>query len=298
MDQAAKLRELSKNALISKYEETTGKESSPAHVIAITSGKGGVGKSTFTVNLALVLASFNKRVLIIDADLGMANVDVMMGCTANYSLLNIINGTHSLEEVLVTGPKNVKILSGGSGIRSLTKLSTIELQRVINQIVQYEKNTDFVLFDTGAGMGENVMSFLLAAEDIILVTTPEPTALTDAYSILKAYLGNKGKAPLRLVINKAGNEKESAVITNKLTKVAARFLNIQLEQLGYIIEDTAVSKSIKVQSPLVIESPNSPAAKCIANIGHKLVFGSEKIEKTGISGFLKKFLSNNIYKKF
>lgn len=298
MDQAAKLRELSKNALISKYEETTGKESSSAHVIAITSGKGGVGKSTFTVNLALVLASFNKRVLIIDADLGMANVDVMMGCTANYSLLNIINGTHSLEEVLVTGPKNVKILSGGSGIRSLTKLSTIELQRVINQIVQYEKNTDFVLFDTGAGMGENVMSFLLAAEDIILVTTPEPTALTDAYSILKAYLGNKGKAPLRLVINKAGNEKESAVITNKLTKVAARFLNIQLEQLGYIIEDTAVSKSIKVQSPLVIESPNSPAAKCIANIGHKLVFGSEKIEKTGISGFLKKFLSNNIYKKF
>jgi len=298
VDQAAKLRELSKSALISKYEETTGEERPSAHVIAITSGKGGVGKSSFTVNLALVLASLNKRVLIIDADLGMANVDVMMGCTANYSLLNIINGTHSLEEVIVTGPRNVKILSGGSGIRSLTKLSTIELQRVINQIVQYEKKTDFVLFDTGAGMGENVMSFLLAAEDIILVTTPEPTALTDAYSILKAYLGNKGKASLRLVVNKAGNETESTAITNKLTKVAGKFLNIQLEQLGYIFEDAAVSKSIKQQTPLILESPNSPAAKCITNIAHKLVFGSEKVEKTGISGFIKNFLSNHVYRKF
>lgn len=298
MDQAAKLRELSKNALISKYEETTDENHASSHVIAITSGKGGVGKSSFTVNLALVLASFNKRVLIIDADLGMANVDVMMGCTANYSLLNIINGTHSLEEVIVTGPRDVKILSGGSGIRSLTKLSTIELQRVINQIVQYEKNTDFVLFDTGAGMGENVMSFLLAAEDIILVTTPEPTALTDAYSILKAYLGNKGKASLRLVVNKAGDEKESSIITDRLTKIADKFLNIQLEQLGYIFEDAAVSKSIKGQVPLVLESPNSPAAKCITNIAHKLVFGSEKVEKTGISGFLKNFLSNHIYRKF
>lgn len=295
MDQAAKLRELSKNAFMSKYGGANIEDcKTSSHVIAVTSGKGGVGKSSFTVNLALALAGFGKRVLIIDADLGMANVDVMMGCTANYSLLNIINGTHSLEDVLVTGPRNVKILSGGSGIRSLTKLSTIELQRVINQIVQYEKNTDFILFDTGAGMGENVMSFLLAAEDIILVTTPEPTALTDAYSILKAYLGNKGSAPLRLIVNKAGNIKESDLVSERLTKVASKFLNIQIEHLGYILEDSEISNSIKKQNPIVIEVPNSPAAKCIVNIAHKLVFGSEKIEKKGISGFLKNFLSNHI----
>ena len=295
-DQAEKLRVLSKEALVTKNKDIDAEKSTLAHVIAITSGKGGVGKSTFTVNLALALANYGKKVLIIDADLGMANIDVMMGCLAKYSMVDVIEGKLAFDEVVVTGPRNIKLLPGGSGIKALPSLSSIELQRIVNQSMQYEKNTDFILFDTGAGMSETVLSFLLAADDVFIVTTPEPTSLTDAYSIVKAYCSNCGQSvvPLRLVINRTSNADESNLVSEKLCKVTSKFLQVGIEKLGYILEDSAVTNSIRSQNPLMLQFPDSPAAACIERIAHKLIHGSEKVEKNGFSGFFKKFL--NIYK--
>ena len=295
-DQAEKLRELSKKTypLKSNIDTNDLEQQSFAHVVAITSGKGGVGKSTFTVNLALALANLGKKVLIIDADLGMANIDVMMGCIARYNMFDIIEGKMSFEDVVVTGPRNIKFLPGGSGIKAIPTLSSLDLQRILSQSLQYEQNTDFVLFDTGAGMGDHVLNFLMAADDILLVTTPEPTSLTDAYSIVKAYASNLGKAPLRLVINRAASVEESDVVSDKLCKVTNKFLRVDLEKFGYIYDDSSVSLSIRSQNPLMLQFPNSPAASCIENLAHKLVYGSERVVKKGFSGFFKKFLS--IYK--
>jgi flagellar biosynthesis protein FlhG len=234
--------------------------------------------------------------MIVDADIGMANIDVMMGCIARYSLLDIIDGSKSFEDVVVTGPRNIKFLPGGSGIRTLHSLTNIELQRLLSQAVQLEKSLDFILFDTGAGMGDNVMSFLMAADDILLITTPEPTSLTDAYAIIKAYSSNSGCAPLKLVVNRAQDGREGSVVADKLCKAANRFLNIDLQKLGYILEDAAISSSIRLQNPLLVQFPNSPAAGCIVNIAHRLAFTQtdvlpqEQAEKSGFSGFFKKFL--------
>ena len=295
-DQAERLRTLSKEVLASKSKDINAENTSLSHVIAITSGKGGVGKSTFTVNLALALANYGKKVLIIDADLGMANIDVMMGCIAKYSMIDIIEGTMSFDDAVVTGPRNIRLLPGGSGIKTLPGLNNLELQRILSQSMQYEKNMDFILFDTGAGMSSTVMNFLLAADDVFLVTTPEPTSLTDAYSIVKAYCNNcvTNTAPLHLVVNRVENTDESHSVAQKLCKVTNKFLHVDIEQLGYIFEDSSVSLSIRSQNPLMLQFPNSPAAVCIEKIAHKLVFGYEKAEKSGFSGFFKKFL--NIYK--
>ena len=294
-DQAERLRELSKNSLNSHPSAVKNiimkTETNPAHVIAVTSGKGGVGKSTFTVNLALALSNFGKKVLIIDADLGMANIDVMLGCLSSHSMVDIINGSLSFEDVVVTGPNNIKFLPGGSGMRYLVSLDSFDLQRVISQITEYEDDTDFILIDTGAGLGGNVMNFIMSADDILIITTPEPTSMTDAYAVVKAYAANMGSAPLRLVVNRAGDNKESVIIAEKLCKVTNRFLQIDIEQLGYIVEDPSVIASIRSQNPLLLRDPDSPAANCIMDIAYKLLFGSERVQKTGFSGFFKKFLN-------
>ncbi|MDR3349665.1 MAG: MinD/ParA family protein [Acidaminococcales bacterium] len=294
VDQAERLRELSERC-IALNEKGGEPECAAAHVLAIASGKGGVGKSSFAVNLALALANYGKKVLIVDADIGMANIDVMMGLIAKYSLIDIIEGVRSFEEVVVTGPRNIKFLPGGSGIKSLVSLTNLELQRILSQASQFEKAMDFILLDTGAGMGDTVMNFLMAADDILLVATPEPTSLTDAYALIKAYAGNDnaGKAALRLVVNRVGSAAESSVVADKLCKVAVKFLSVQLRQIGYIFEDPAVSQSIRSQRPLLLQSPDSPAAGCIAGIARKLILGFEPADKKGRYGFFKKFLNIN-----
>ncbi len=288
-DQAEKLRELSKNALVNKKSFNK----NLAHIIAITSGKGGVGKSNFAVNLALSLAQFDKKVFIVDADLGMANVDVIMGFISQYSMHDVITGMKRIDEVVLTGPYGVKILSGGSGICDLASLNEIRMQNIINSIVDYAENFDFVIFDTGAGISDNVLSFLFAADDVLLVTTPEPTSITDAYAIIKRYSVDLQNASMKLVINRVNDENESTAVTKKLTNVASKYLDISLNELGYIFDDVNVSKAVRAQNPLVIKFPNAPAAKCIMQIAKKIALGSETTEKKGFSGFLKNILNIN-----
>ena len=287
-DQAERLRQLSTTApLINRQSERQS-----ARVLAVTSGKGGVGKSNLVVNLALALAEQGQRVLIIDADIGMANVEVILGCPALYSLTHLLNGSRTLEEVVVIGPRNIRFLSGGSGLRELGELNKLDVQRVINQIMFYDQQVDYILFDTGAGIGETVLNFVLAADEVLLVTTPEPTALTDAYALIKTYAYANGQAPIRLVVNRVSDQGEGMAVAEKLMKVAQQFLDFPMDQLGYVLDDSAVGKAIRRQKPLMVQYPDTDAARCIDAIAQRLLYGEmpENLHPSGISGFFRKLL--------
>lgn len=199
-DQAEKLRQMTLNSSTPKSPII--KQSLKSRVITVTSGKGGVGKTNFTVNLALALAALGQKVLVIDADLGMANVEVVLGCSASYSILNLLENGLKLTDVVAEGPRGIKFMAGGSGIYHLANLSDAHLKHIVSQISLFDHWADFVLIDTGAGLSRNVLNFVMAADEVIIITTPEPTAITDAYAMMKAYAGQNGVAPLRLVVNR------------------------------------------------------------------------------------------------
>lgn len=287
-DQAERLRQLSTTTPQTNRQS----ERQSAHVLAVTSGKGGVGKSNLVVNLALALAEQGQCVLIIDADIGMANVEVILGCPALYSLTHLLNGSRTLEEVVVTGPRNIRFLSGGSGLRELGELNKLDVQRVINQIMFYDQQVDYILFDTGAGIGETVLNFVLAADEVLLVTTPEPTALTDAYALIKTYAYANGQAPIRLVVNRVFDQAEGLAVAEKLMKVAQQFLDFPMEQLGYVLDDSCVGKAIRRQKPLMVQYPETDAARCIDAIAQRLLYGAmqDNVHSSGITGFFRKLL--------
>ncbi|HMM21579.1 MAG TPA: MinD/ParA family protein [Selenomonadales bacterium] len=288
-DQAEKLRQLvrgrqsSRGAIIKQ-------PGLQARVITVTSGKGGVGKTNLTVNLALALANMGQRVLILDADLGLANVELILGCTPRYNLLNLLEDGYSIEDIIVDGPRGVKFVSGGSGLCELADLSEAQLQKIINQVVLFDRWATVILVDTGAGIHQSVLSFVLAADEVLVVTTPEPTAIADAYALMKAYSSNHGRLPLKLVVNRVTDMVEGQLVTDKLTKVAERFLGLPIESLGFIHEDPSVMRAVKSQKPLILAQPDSLAARSIEHLAQKLLYGKEFSTATGIRGFINKFL--------
>ena len=217
MDQAKMLRRL--------VEERQKNENGPK-IIAITSGKGGVGKTNFTVNLAIAMAMCGKKILIIDADLGMANVDVILGTTPQYNLLNLLDDNLSLEEIMATGPHDIKYISGGSGLEKLANLNINELEYIIDKIDQCEYVADYIFIDTGAGLNKNVLNFIIAADEVILLTTPEPTAITDAYAIMKAYSYYSKQSLIGVVVNRIFEDNEEELVLSKLSKTAEKFLDL------------------------------------------------------------------------
>ena len=289
-DQANKLRQL--NA-------TMGSSRSPilkpiptqARVITVTSGKGGVGKTNFTVALAVSFARMGKKVLIIDADLGLSNVDVVLGCTSPGNLLQVMQYGSSLEDVVSDGPLGIKFISGGSGIYDLANLSDAQIYSFLNQVGHYDNWADMILIDTGAGLNKMVLKFVMAADEVIVITTPEPTAVADAYAVIKTYAAHAGISPVRLVVNRVREVAEGEGVVNKLAKVSQRFLGLPLSHLGFIFEDRMVQKAVSSQVPLMIAYPESVAARCIDRIAHALVFGEDLPAPTGIRGFFQRFLA-------
>lgn len=293
-DQAQRLRKL-----IHEKQRTDGKirfaatgsaENGKSRIIAITSGKGGVGKTNLTVNLAIALARQGKRVLIIDADLGMANVDVLFGASSVYNLLHLAEDHVGISDVISKGPCGVLYLSGGSGIEKLANLHERELEKIMAKLYQCEAFADIILIDTGAGLGKSVLTFLLAADEVILLTTPEPTAMTDAYAIMKAYSVYAEAPCMRLVVNRVFEDGEGADVFAKLIKTADRFLALPILPLGEIYEDRSMVKAVKAQMPLLIAYPNAIAAKCIAAIALNLLNGGNVVISRGIRAFLERFL--------
>ena len=261
----------------------------PPRVIAVTSGKGGVGKTSFSVNLALALCEEKYKTLIIDADIGLANVEVLFGILPGYSLSDAVNNTKSLREIICGGPRGVKLISGGSGVDELARMGESQTALFISELSELDDEFDVILIDTGAGISETVLSMTVAADEVVIVITPEPTSLTDAYALIKAIVLRDRNKPVRIIINKADSGTEAAAIMSKLAQVADKFLELKIHKLGYILNDPLVVRSIKQQQPFILSSPYSQTSKRIREIALRLMEGTElgQFEKSrGLSGFL------------
>lgn len=291
-DQAEMLRKIvnmkSDSPREDRQQDGSGKT---ARVITVTSGKGGVGKTNITINLAIALSRLGLKVAILDADLGLANIDVLLGIVPKYTLLDLIHDEKNIFEILTDGPDNIKFLSGGSGVEELIRLDKKQLRKFVNSISILDKLFDVILIDTGAGLSQNVMSFIMAADEVLLVTTPEPTAITDAYALVKMVSRRDKKKPINIVVNKADSPREAEEIANKLCMVSQKFLSLRLLKLGYILYDDNVTKSVKLQKPFSLYNPKCQAAKSISDIALRLFSQKPSEEVTGAKGFIARLLS-------
>ena len=286
-DQAERLREII-SSIKSHNEDArnTGSltDKPGSRVIAITSGKGGVGKTNFTVNLGIVFSQMGLRVVIIDADLGLANVDVVMGRMSKYNLSDVINSNRDILEILEEGPNGVKFVSGGSGVQEQVKLDKTQLVDLLMKLGKLDEAADIILIDTGAGLSDNVISFVHAAREVILVTTPEPTSITDAYALIKTITKRDNSKIIKVVVNRADNAAEAFNILDKLNAVTQKFLGVKLHKLGYILSDSAVVKAVKLQQPFVISFSKSEASKNMNDIALSLIDNKE-VSAISASGF-------------
>jgi len=293
-DQANRLREIVNKVNNDNIKTSIETIKTNAKVITVTSGKGGVGKTNITVNLAIALSKLGYRVVVIDADLGLANIDVVLGMMPKYSLVDVIKNGKNVLDVLFTGPNKVKFISGGSGVEELTRLTQLELENFVRNIGLLDKIADVILIDTGAGISENVIKFVMAADDVVVVTTPEPTATTDAYALIKAIgVRNKNKS-IRLIINRTETAIEAQTAMQKLSNVSKKFLQIKLQFLGYVTNDVLVSKAVKQQKPFVLLYPECVASKNLTEIAKKIMKNSaSNVQNSGIKGFFNKFFTSN-----
>ena len=249
-------------------------------VIVITSGKGGVGKSNFVVNLAITLQKKGNKVLVFDADVGMGNDDVLMGIYPKYTMFDVINGKE-IEDIIEQGPAGVMLLAAGSGLNQVEDLQTEERENFLNKLESLE-GYDYIIMDTGAGINKSVLAFISCSEELVLLTTPEPTSLTDAYSLIKATSHFKIKDKANVVVNKTFTEEEGIQTFNKLKKAVDKFLDLDVTYLGAISDDRKLVKSVRDQVPFVIAYPNSDAAREIDIIAEKFINGKEYNAKPSI----------------
>jgi flagellar biosynthesis protein FlhG len=246
-----------------------------ARTIAVTSGKGGVGKSNLVANLAIGIARLGKSVLVLDADLGLANMDVLMGVRPQYTLYHVLKGSKDLLDVIISGAPGVKFIAGGSGMRELADLDDEARTRFLQGMRKLESYTDVVLIDTGAGISSNVMAFVTAADEVLVVTTPEPTAMADAYGIIKTLASESDPfPPVSLIVNRARTPEEGAVVAGKIFRVSKQFLEVGVQYAGYVLEDLNVMRAVRAQKPFMAMFPNTYASACVSNLVAKL-FGAE-----------------------
>lgn len=255
MDQAQKLRNIIKQDTVKRHT---------ARVITVTSGKGGVGKSNVAVNLGICLRQAGKKVIILDADFGLANIEVMLGIRPQYNLADLMFRGKSLTDIITRGPEDLGFISGGSGIQELTNMTRDQLYYLSQRLFELDELTDYIIIDTGAGIAESVLQFVSSGAEVLLVTTPEPTSITDAYALMKAL----NKRPefisentvIKMIANKVNSYNEGKELFEKLSIVVNKFLDIRLEYLGTIPQDSNISKSVMLQKPISLVYPTSKAA--------------------------------------
>ncbi len=232
-----------------------------ARTITVTSGKGGVGKTSLVANLAICLAQAGQRVIILDADLGLANIDVVFGIRPKYNLMDVINGDMDIDSIMVSGPYGIQIIAGGSGVMELADLEQDKAERLFNQLRFLEDKTDFLLIDTGAGISKSVISFCQAADQVVVITTTEPTSLVDAFGIIKVLSNKRPDAYVSALVNKVDDIEEGMQIYGRLSKVAKEYLNdFEVHYLGCLKQDRNMHIAVRQQTPLMMFSPMSPVA--------------------------------------
>ena len=248
--------------------ETPGQKKT-VRTIAIASGKGGVGKTNVAANLAIEMKKSGKNVMILDADLGLSNIDVLFQLTPRFNIQHVLRGEMSLKDIVVEGPHGVKILPSSSGIQELTALDEFQRLKLLEGFDSYDVDIDYLIIDTAAGISENVAFFCIAAQEIVVVTTPEPTAITDAYALIKVLFTRYQEKEFRVLVNLARSAEEALEVFKNLSLVAERFLNISLDYIGYIPFDESVRKAVRAQRAFVDIYPNGIASKQIAEIATK-----------------------------
>lgn len=256
-DQASSLRKMNQSRLIK--------------VIAVTGGKGGVGKTNVTLNTAIAMAKLGKRVMVLDADLGLANVDVMLGLRVEKNLSHVLSGECTLDEVLVEGPHGIKIAPATSGTQSMTELTSVEHAGLIRAFSELRSQIDVLIVDTAAGISDMVLSFSRASQDIVMVVCDEPTSLTDAYALIKILNREYGVFKFKIVANMVRDMREGQDLFNKLSKVTGRFLDVALELVATIPYDENIRKSVRKQRAIVDAYPGSPAAIAIKGLAQKAI---------------------------
>ncbi|MBX9984664.1 MinD/ParA family protein [Priestia sp. Y58] len=262
-DQAAVLRE----KVLKKHQNSLRN----CKTIAVLSGKGGVGKSNLSLNLSLALTKQKQRVLLFDMDIGMGNIDILIGQTASYTMVDLMEKKLSIQQIIKKGPQNLAYVAGGTGISSVFEWSPSDLAHLIKELNSLTNQYDYMIFDMGAGMSESVLKFLKAVDEMIVVTTPEPTAITDAYAAIKLAASYSVSAPIRLIINKTLSDKEGNETYERFNRAVQQFLNVSISLLGIVPDDQAVQKAVNRQIPFFLQDPKSKASTSLVDMVNILV---------------------------
>jgi flagellar biosynthesis protein FlhG len=264
-----------------------------SRVIAVSSGKGGVGKTNFAVNLAVYFKKHGKRVIVFDTDFGLANVEILFGVFPKYNLADVIMNDKTITDVLTEGPLGIKFISAGSGQKELVNITDRQTARLIEGMAVLDDMADIIIIDTGAGASNAVVDFIKAANEAIIVTTPEPTSVTDAYALIKTLRdGGRDSAAwtgpeLKMVLNRVESHNEGREVYDKLSRVSKKFLEVDIHYLGSVLDDSYLVKAVKKQQPAVVAFPNSPFAKSIEVIGLKLL-DLPAARQTNLKSFVKR----------
>ncbi len=262
-DQAAVLRE----KVLKKHQNSLRN----CKTIAVLSGKGGVGKSNLSLNLSLALTKQKQRVLLFDMDIGMGNIDILIGQTASYTMVDLLEKKLSIQQIIKKGPKDLAYVAGGTGISSVFEWSPSDLAHLIQELGSLTNQYDYMIFDMGAGMSESVLKFLKAVDEMIVVTTPEPTSITDAYAAIKLAASYSVSAPVRLIINKTLSDKEGNETYERFNRAVQQFLNISISLLGIVPNDQAVQKAVNRQMPFLLQNPASKASISLIEMVNMLI---------------------------
>ena len=273
-DQAQRLRELvdrDRPPALSVVPPPPEPITKHARTVAVTSGKGGVGKTNIVTNLAIAMARRGKKVLLVDADLSLANVDVLLGLQPKYNLSHVISGEKRLREIVLEGPHSIRLIPAASGVEQMADLRDEDLKTLIADFSEFDRDFDLILIDTAAGISESVLSFVVSAQEVLLITTPEPTSYVDAYQMLKNPHGYSPGQPVHLIVNMAASEKEGKQTADFMGEMADKFLQHSVNHIGTILRDPDVPASIRLQRPFLEESPHGSAARGIQKLATRLL---------------------------
>lgn len=290
MDQAQQLRNV-----IKKQNQKVVKGN--ARVLTVTSGKGGVGKSNLSVNLAIQFRKMGKKVVIFDADFGLANVEVMFGAIPKYSLRDLIYRNKSITDVITEGPMGIGFISGGSGILGLNNLTKDQIKYMVQCLDELSTLTDIIIIDTGAGIADSVLEFVLASPEVLLVTTPDPSSLTDSYSLIKALYYHpefsKQNTQISVIANRVLNKEEGKLVFEKLNSVVRQFLKGDIKFLGAVPHDTSLERAVRQQKPVSLAAPNSKSAEAFEGIANAILNGKNENSNTkwSITKIFNKFIN-------